>query len=336
VTVRIAVIGCGYWGPNLIRNLAEILDVQLSACCDLDRARLLPIARRYPSVEITDDVHHVLKRPDIDAVAIATPVSTHYPLAKEALLAGKHVFLEKPMVRTVAQAEDLIEIAAKQERVLLVDHVFVYTGAVQKIKQIIDSGDLGRIYYYDSIRVNLGLFQPDVNVIWDLATHDIAIIDYLVQQEARSVSAIGAGHIDRQHENIAFITCYYPDDVIGHVNVNWLAPVKVRRMLIGASKKMIVYDDLEQSDKVKVYDSGVDSVPDPERIHQARVGYRMGDVHIPQIDRTEALRRVCEHFARCILRGEKPITDGAAGLRVLRTLEAAQRSVEARGAEVFL
>ncbi len=228
------------------------------------------------------------------------------------------------------------ERAARQERVLLVDHVFVYTGAVQKIKQLIDAGDLGRIYYYDSVRVNLGLFQNDVNVIWDLATHDIAIFDYLMRQKPQAVSAVGLSHIDGQPENIAYITCYHPDDVIGHLHVNWLAPVKVRRILIGASRKMIVYDDLEPSEKVKVYEAGVDAIPDEDRVRQARVGYRMGDVHIPQLERTEALRRACEHFAHCIVNRETPLTDGEAGLRVLRILEAAQRSVESRGGEILL
>lgn len=334
--IRVAVVGCGYWGPNLIRNLAEIEAFQLTACCDLDRKRLQPIARRYPNVELVTDAQLLLERKDIDAVAIVTPVATHHALARQALLAGKHVFLEKPMARTVAQAQDLIAIAARQERVLLVDHVFVYTGAVQKIKQLIDAGDLGRIYYYDSVRVNLGLFQNDVNVIWDLATHDIAIFDYLMRQKPQAVSAVGLSHIDGQPENIAYITCYHPDGVIGHLHVNWLAPVKVRRILIGASRKMIVYDDLEPSEKVKVYEAGVDAIPDEDRVRQARVGYRMGDVHIPQLERTEALRRACEHFAHCIVNRETPLTDGEAGLRVLRILEAAQRSVESRGGEILL
>ncbi len=334
--IRAAVVGCGYWGPNLIRNFAEIGAFRLTACCDSDRERLELIGRRYPNVDLETEVQRLLDRRDIDAVAIATPVSTHHALAKQALLAGKHVLLEKPMARTVAEAEDLIETAARQERVLLVDHVFVYTGAVQKIKQLIESGDLGRIYYYDSVRVNLGLFQHDVNVIWDLATHDLAIFDYLMDREPLAVSAIGLSHIDHQPENIAYITCYYPNDIIGHLHVNWLAPVKVRRILIGASRKMIIYDDLEPSEKVKVYEAGVDAIPNEDRLLQARIGYRMGDVHIPQLDRTEALRRVCEHFARCIVNGDTPLTDGAAGLRVLRILDAAGRSVEFRGREIPL
>jgi predicted dehydrogenase len=332
--IRVAVVGCGYWGPNLVRNVAELDSFRLTACCDVDAKRLQLIARRYPNVEITADVGILMERKDIDAVVIATPISTHHALARQALLAGKHVLLEKPMTRTVEQAEDLIAIATRLERVLLVDHVFVYAGAVQKIKQLIDGGDLGRIYYYDSVRVNLGLFQNDVNVIWDLATHDIAIFDYLVRQHPRAVSAIGLSHIGGQPENIAYITCYYPDGIIGHLHVNWLAPVKMRRILIGASRKMIVYDDLEPSEKVKVYDAGVDAIPDEDRVRQARIGYRMGDVYIPQLDRTEALRRVCEHFAHCITNRETPLTGGEAGLRVVRILEAAQRSAESRGGEI--
>lgn len=334
--IRIAVVGCGYWGPNVARNLAEIEAFQLAACCDHDGKRLRPIARRYPNVELTTDADVLLERKDIDAIAIVTPVATHHALARQALLAGKHVFLEKPMASTVAQAQDLIEIAARQERVLLVDHTYVYSGAVQKIKQLIDSGDLGNIYYYDSVRVNLGLFRHDVNVIWDLATHDIAIFDYLLRKTPQAVSAIAHSHIDRQPENIAYITCYYPHGVIGHLHVNWLAPVKERRILIGASRKMIVYDDLEPSEKVKVYEAGVDVIPGEDRVRQVRIGYRKGDVHVPQLDRTEALRRACEHFAHCITNGEIPLSGGEAGTRVLQILEAAQRSVECRGKEVAL
>ena len=334
--IRVAVIGCGYWGPNLIRNFSEIDRFHLAACCDLDGTRLQAVARRYPHVDVTTDARTVFDRRDIDAVAIATPVSTHYLLAKDALLAGKHVLLEKPMTRTAAEAEELIETAARQERILLVDHIFTYAGAVRKIKEICDSGELGRIYYYDAVRINLGLFQHDVNVMWDLAAHDIAIMDYLVGQAPSTVSAVGASHITQQRENIAYITCQYPGGVIGHVHANWLAPVKVRRMLIGASRKMIVYDDLELSEKVKVYDSGVDGTPDPEDLLQARIGYRMGDVYIPQLDRTEALRRVCEHFADCILDYRPSLSGGDAGLRVLRVLEAAQRSLESRGREIAL
>lgn len=332
--IRIAVIGCGYWGPNLIRNLAELDVYQLVACCDLREERLRPIARRYPYVETLASPERVLGRSDIDAVAIATPISTHYQLAKQALLAGKHVLVEKPLTRTAEQAEDLIQTARKAARVLMVDHVFVHTGAVQKIRQIIDNGELGDIYYVDAVRVNLGLFQTDVNVIWDLAVHDISIIDYLMGDQPLAVSAIGASHIDHKLENIAYIGCRYPKGVLGHIHVNWLAPVKVRRMLVGGSRKMIVYDDLEPSEKVKVYEAGVQMISDPMEIQQAKIGYRMGDVHVPQLDRAEALRRVCEHFAECITGGRQPLTDGEAGLRVVSVLEAVQRSLDSGGKEI--
>jgi predicted dehydrogenase len=334
--IRAAVIGCGYWGPNLVRNLADIDAFQLVACCDLREDRLAPIARRYPAVEVMTSADQVLTRRDVDAVAIATPISTHHALAKQALRSGKHVLLEKPFTRTPAEAEDLIATARQEERVLMVDHVFVYTGAVIKIKELLDSGELGTLYYFDSVRANLGLFQHDVNVIWDLAVHDISILEYLLKDRPRAVSAIGVSHIDHEHENIAYVVCHYPGNVLGHVHVNWLAPLKVRRTLIGGSRKMIVYDDVEPSEKVKVYEAGIETISDPAEILRARIGYRMGDVYAPQLDRTEGLRRVCEHFAECIDTGQRPLTDGEAGLRVVRVLDAAQRSLEAGGRIVAL
>ncbi len=330
--IRIGVIGYGYWGPNLVRNFAEAPDAEVVAVADLKQDRLDLVRRRYPGVEATNDLQRVLRHPDIDAVAIATPVSTHYPLALEALEAGKHVIIEKPMTATSEESLRLIDAADRRDLVLMVDHTFVYTGAVRKIRQLIDEGSLGEIYYYDSTRVNLGLFQHDVDVIWDLAVHDLAIMDYILPESPVEISATGIGHVDGATENIAYVTAFYACPLIAHLNVNWLSPVKVRRTLIGGSKRMIVYDDIESSEKVKIYDKGVNVKNGPESRYKLMVSYRSGDMYAPQIDITEALRLVAQHFTDCIDRGVTPLTDGHAGLRVVSVLEAATRSMRNHGA----
>lgn len=328
--ISIGVIGYGYWGPNWVRNLAELPDVRLAAVCDLRPERLALVSARYPTVHVTTDVHELLHSPRVDAVVIATPVASHFALAMLALRAGKHVLLEKPLTTTSAEAEALIEEAARRGLTLMVDHTFVYTGAVRKMKELIDAGRLGEIFYYDSVRVNLGLFQHDVNVLWDLAVHDLSIMDYLLDAQAVAVSATGTAHINGL-EDMAYLTCFFPGKLIAHLHVNWLAPVKVRRTLIGGAQQMVVYDDLEPSEKVKVYNRGVDTTAGPEGVYQMLVGYRTGDMWAPQLDMTEALRGEAAHFVECVATGRRPLTDGEAGLRVVQILEAASRSLRQRG-----
>jgi predicted dehydrogenase len=334
--IRIGVIGYGYWGPNLVRNFVETPDIQVIAVADMRQDRLDLLQRRYPGVGVTKDYRDILRNPKIEAVAISTPVSTHFPLALEALQAGKHVLVEKPMTTTSQEALRLIDEADRRNLVLMVDHTFVYTSAVRKIRELIDKGSLGDIYYYDSTRVNLGLFQQDVDVIWDLAVHDLSIMEYILPESPVEVSATGIGHVSGAAENIAYVTAFYESSLIAHLNVNWLSPVKIRRTLIGGSKRMIVYDDIETSEKVRVYDKGVVVKNGPESLYKLLVSYRSGDMYAPQIDVTEALRVEAQHFADCIRDGTTPITDGHAGLRVVSVLEAATRSMKDHGRSVQL
>jgi len=334
--VRIGIIGCGYWGPNLVRNFAETTGVAVAAVTDLRPERLDLIRRRYPSIKTTTDHREVIDDPGIDAIAIATPVSTHFTLAMQALAAGKHVLVEKPMAATSRQAEQLIEEAERRRVVLMVDHTFVYTGAVRKMKELIDADQLGRIYYYDSVRVNLGLFQHDVNVLWDLAVHDLSILGHVLPVQPCAVSATGISHVPGGPENIAYLTLFFEQNLIAHIHVNWLAPAKVRRTLIGGSRKMIIYDDVEPSEKVKVYDKGISINNGTDGLYKMLISYRAGDMWAPQLDITEALRTEAEHFVQCIERGATPITSGRAGLEVVRVLEAGARSLKKRGRLVEL
>jgi predicted dehydrogenase len=334
--IGIGVIGYGYWGPNLVRNFAEIPGSRVIAVSDLRAERLAPVQARYPSVKTTSDHRDLFSDPSIDAIAIATPVSTHFELALQALQAGKHVLVEKPLTATSDQAMRLIDEAQRRNKVLMVDHTFVYTGAVRKIRELVESASLGDIYYYDSVRVNLGLFQHDVNVIWDLAVHDLSIMNYVLPFKPRSVSATGISHVAGEPENIAYLTIFFDNGVIGHIHVNWLAPVKIRRTLIGGSQKMIVYDDLEPSEKIKVYDKGITVNKNPESVYKMLVGYRSGDMWAPNLDGTEALRTEAIHFVNCIEKGEQVITNGEAGLRVVRILEAATQSMRKYGEPVAL
>jgi predicted dehydrogenase len=333
--INIAVIGYGYWGPNLVRNFQETRDVCVVSCYDRDPERLALVKSKFPSIEVTTHYEDVLKNPSIDAVAISTPVGTHYELARRALEHGKHVLVEKPLTKSVAEAEKLVDLAARQRLTLMVDHTFIYTGAVRKMKEIVDGGDLGVIYYFDSVRINLGLVQRDVNVIWDLAPHDISILEHLVCEEPVSVCANGACHIGNGIENIAYLTVYFNSGLIAHFHNNWISPVKIRTLLIGGSKKTILYDDMESSEKVKVYDRGID-VLNPEGVHDARVSYRLGDMWAPKLDTCEALRLVASEFADCISTGRTPHTDGIAGLNVVKILEASEMSIKHRGREVKL
>lgn len=329
--IRVGVIGYGYWGPNLARNFAEIPGARLVAVGDVREDRLAQAKARHPAIRTTSSVREVLESTDVDAVVVATPVESHFDLAMGALCAGKHVLVEKPLTSSSEQARRLIEAAARHRRILMVDHTFVYSSAVRKIEELISGNVLGRIYYYDAVRVNLGLFRHDVNVVWDLAMHDLAIMDYALPGRPRAVAATGVSHVPGEPENIAYLTLFYGEDLIAHVHVNWLAPLKVRRALIGGSDKMIVYDDIEPSEKVKVYDKGITLNGNGESTYTMLVGYRTGDMWAPQLDVTEALRTEATHFIQCIERDERPITDGAAGLRVIELLEAADRSMKERG-----
>jgi len=332
-TTKIGVIGCGYWGPNLLRNFAENEAAQLRWICDLDEDRLNAMGRRYPVAQTTSDYRRLLDDDELDAVAVVTPVATHFAIAKEFLRAGKHVLIEKPLTAGVAEAEELIELAEVNKRTLMVDHTFVYTGAVRKMKEIVSSGELGDLLYFDSVRINLGLFQRDINVLWDLAPHDLSIMDYLIERQPEGLSAIGSCHIEAGIENIAYLIMKFPDDFIAHFHFNWLAPVKIRHTLIAGSSKMILYDDIEPTEKVRIYDKGVTAnrVGDREADYQTLVSYRTGDVWAPKLDTTEALRYVAAEFLDSIRLGRPPLTDGRAGLRVVRLLEAAQQSIKNGG-----
>lgn len=333
--IRIAIFGYGYWGPNLTRNLVDHPDCQLVAISDTRSDRLAEAQRRYLGVETCQDASDLLERSDIDAVVIATPPRSHFELALAALQRGKHVFVEKPLAGSSEQAERLIEEAERRRLILMVDHTFVYTGAVRKICELVRKPDFGEIYYYDSVRVNLGIFQPDFNIVWDLAVHDLSIIDTLVRQPIRAVSATGMNHFNGV-ENIAYMTLFFDGPLIAHVGLNWLSPVKVRQILIGGSRKMIVYDDVEPSEKVKVYDKSVEvsTSTTPENVRRYLMSYRSGDMWAPRLDTTEALRNAVGQFVQSIETGESPLTDGQAGLRVIGTLEAATESIRRRGSPV--
>lgn len=333
--VRVGVVGCGYWGPNIIRNFSALRDCELRVICDSNAGRLEPFGRRYPSARTEGDFAAMIADPELDAVAICTPVHTHYPLAKAALEAGKHVLMEKPLTHSSESAQTLVDLAKDRGLTIMVDHTFIYSGAVQKIKSIIDSGEIGDILYFDSVRINLGLFQHDINVVWDLAPHDLSIMDYLLGRAPVWVSAIGSKHFGKL-ENLAYLSMKFDDSLIAHFHVNWLAPVKLRSTVIGGSKRMIVYDDLAPSEKIKVYDKGVTVNGDKTERDKVLIDYRTGDMFAPKIDKTEPLEAVCRHFVECIQNGTTPLTDGEAGLRVVRILEAAQRSIERNGERVNL
>ncbi|MCX8022626.1 MAG: Gfo/Idh/MocA family oxidoreductase [Syntrophorhabdaceae bacterium] len=333
--LKVGVIGYGYWGPNIVRNFMSLDEAKVVYVCDLLDDMLKKAKKVYPSVSITKNYEDICLAKDIDVVAIVTPVFTHYEMAKKALLNGKHVFVEKPFTYTVEQAEELIEIAEKRNLKIMVDHTFLFTGSVRKIKEIIDSGMLGRLFYFDSVRVNLGLFQHDVNVIWDLAPHDLSIMDYLISSKPTHVSATGAAHFNSELEDLAYMTFYFKDNMIAHFNVNWLSPVKVRTTMIGGNKKMLLWNDIEEDQKIKIYDKGVDVVS-REGVYELLVNYRSGDIWVPKVDKTEALKVETTHFVDCVLNNKTPISDGEMGLRVVRMLAAANKSLSERGRLVEL
>lgn len=334
--INVGVVGYGYWGPNLVRNFAETPGAQVKAVADLDSQKLALVQRRYPGVKTTGRLEDLLEDPWIDAIAIATPVSTHFDLGMKALKAGKHLWLEKPLAESVDKAKRLVDEADRLQKVLIVDHTFIYTDAVRKMGELVRNGDLGQVYYYDSTRLNLGLFQRDVSVISDLAVHDFSILDYLLQEHPAAISASGTNHFPGTPENLAFVTVFYDSGTIGHANVSWLAPVKVRQILLGGSKKMLAYDDLEPSEKIKVYDKGVNLVEDPDQVREMRIGYRTGDMWAPKVSMTEALRVEGEHFVDCIEHSKTPQTDGRLGLRVVELMEAAHRSMRQKGETCYL
>ena len=331
---QIGVIGYGYWGPNIVRNFSALDDCKVAVVADKREDSLRRVKQAHENVEVTTDTSAVLSAAYIDAVAIVTPVCTHFSLAKEALENGKHVFVEKPFTCNPAQAEELIELADRKNLKIMVDHTFLFTGAVKKIRQLVDENVLGDLYYYDSMRVNLGLFQHDVNVIWDLAPHDLAIMDYVIKEKAEAVVATGATHLNG-NKDVAYITVYFPHNVIAHINVNWLSPVKVRTTLIGGEKKMLVWNDLEADEKIKVYDRGVE-MTSREGVYDLLVSYRSGDMWAPKVDQVEALKVELQHFLNCISNNETPLNDGSAGLRVVKMLDAADRSVKNRGELTYL
>jgi predicted dehydrogenase len=333
--LRVGVVGCGYWGPNLVRNFQLLEGCQVSAVCDLDPARVEAVRRLYPTIRAARDFQDLLDDPAIDAVVICTPVGAHYPLARAALEAGKHVLVEKPLTDSSASAQALVELAEQRGRVLQVDHTFIYTGAVRKVREIVESGAVGELLYLDFVRVNLGLFQEDVNVLWDLGPHDVSVLTHLVGRRPSWVSAVGSAHYGVLEDQV-YVTIQYEGSLIAHLHLNWLAPVKIRSTLIGGTKRMIVYDDLEPSEKVRVYEKGVTLAGDAGSRARALVDYRLGDMFAPHIDKTEPLSLVCRSFRDAIESGTQPLTSGRAGLEVVRILEAAQASIRKLGERVSL
>lgn len=331
--VRVGVIGYGYWGPNIVRNLHTVDDCHVAAVCDRSPDALRRAAKLYPGVHLTTDFNEILTSPDIDAVAVITPVWTHFDLAKAALENGKHVFVEKPLTSTSRQAEQLVELAERRGLTLMVDHTFLFCGAVKKIREVVDAGVLGPLYYFDSTRVNLGLFQHDVSVVWDLAPHDLSVMGYVIPDKPEAVVATGGRHLNG-HADMAFITVYFPGSIVAHINVNWLSPVKVRTTLIGGKDKMLVWNDLEADEKIKVYDKGVEMRG--ESVHDLLVSYRTGDVWAPRVQQSEALKVELTYFIDCIKQRQVPHNDGVAGMKVVKLLEAAEQSLNARGQLVVL
>ncbi len=334
--LKIAVIGCGYWGRNLIRNFSALDEVELKAVCDFDLTALSRIKRNYPAVDLKPSFQDVVNDPRIDAIVIATPVSTHYPFARTALLAGKHVLVEKPLATSTSQVLDLIELAEKRSKVLMVDHTFLYTDAVRRVKSWIEAGEIGGLLYFDAVRISLGLVPSEINVLWDLGAHDFSILSFLCGRDPVSITATGRKHLGHPFESLAYVLADFDDNLIAHFHLNWLAPVKVRRMLIGGSKKMIVYDDMENCEKVRVYDKVISMNHDPEHRERLLTGYRSGDMLAPNLDTGEALRCMAQEFVQSIRDKRAPVSDGYSGYRVVRLLEAAQRSMEMDGRPVEL
>jgi predicted dehydrogenase len=332
--MKIAVIGCGYWGPNLVRNFIQSNKIEQVICCDLDQKRLDRMKGLYPSVEILKDFKELLDRPDLDAVVIATPVKTHHPIAKEFLSHGKHVLVEKPFTHSYDTALELIKLAEEKQKVLMVDHTYEYTAAVNKIRSIIENGELGKILYISCVRANLGLFQPDINVVWDLAPHDISTILYITEEPPTSVNCQGKAHFHSEIEDVATTTLNFRNGVIAFIHSSWLDPNKIRRTTIVGSRRMLVYDDIEPQEKIKIFDKGVEVPPYYDTYAEFHFSYRYGDIHSPRIEDYEPLKKECEHFITCIQKGMCPLSDGYSGLRVVSILEAANKSMKQKGKAV--
>jgi predicted dehydrogenase len=333
--VNIGIVGYGYWGPNLVRNFSSVPNSKVQYVTDLRKERLELVNRHYPSLLTTTNVDDLLNDASLDAIVIATPVFLHFDLAKKALQKGKHVLIEKPMTASSAEANELIELAQKNNKALMVDHTFLYTGAVRKMKQLVESNELGKINYYDSTRINLGLFQPDVNVVWDLAPHDISILYYLIEERPVSVSATGISHLKNGIENIAYVTLNFQSNMIAHFSASWSSPVKIRKILVGGDKKMILFDDLELTEKIKVYDTGYSAKTDEDK-RKILVDYRVGDIHIPKVEMKEALAGMASDFINAIMNGSEPVSNWKSGLDVVKVLEASQTSIKQNGKEVKL
>ncbi len=335
IMIQVGVIGYGYWGPNIVRNFNGLDGSKVVAVCDLNKEPLKKVKKVYPDLWVTTKSDELICSPGVDVVAVVTPVFTHFELAQKALKMGKHILVEQPFTYTAAEAEKLIELAEKKKLKIMVDHTLLFTGAVRKIKRLIDDGTLGDLCYFDSMRVNLGLFQHDVNVVWDLAPHDLAIIDYLIKEKPTAVVATGEAHYNRGLEDISYITIYFPNNIIAHVNVNWLSPVKVRTTLIGGLKKMLVWNDLDPDEKIKVYDKGVD-IKTKKGVYNLLVSYRSGDMWAPRVEQGEALKLLAENFIESINKGGTPVSDGLAGFRVVKMLEAADKSLKKKGGIIYL
>ena len=329
--VRIGVIGCGYWGPNLIRNFSHLKGSQVLMCADLSEDRLSHMRSLYPQIETTTDYRRVLGRKDVDAVVVATPPETHVKLTVEALRAGKHVFVEKPLALSSADGTAMVDEAVKTKRVLMVGHTFVYTAAVNKIKEVIASGELGEVFYISTTRVNLGIFQENINVVWDLAPHDVAILNYILDAAPESVATQASCNIRKNIEDVAFLTLRYPGDVLAHVHVSWLNPNKIRSTTVVGSKKMLVYDDVSALEKIRIYDKGVTVTPHYDTFGEFNLSYRYGDILIPRLDDAEPLKVACQHFVECVKSGTAPRSSGVHGLNVVRVLEAAVASMREDG-----
>ena len=335
MTINVGVIGLGYWGPNIVRNIHTEPESKLVICCDINAGRCQKMAQLYPGIELTQEMEDVFGHAELEAVAIATPVNTHYALVKQALTRGKHVLVTKPLTSDIGQAQELVDLADEKRLVLLVDHTFIYHPAVEKLKDVIVRGELGDLYYFDSVRINLGLFQHDVSVVWDLAPHDISIMEYLIDRPVQWVQAVGARHAGQKVESMAYITVQFADNILAHSHVNWLTTTKIRTVIVGGSRRMAVYDDNLVTEKVKIYDKGV-TLNSIEGLYEANVQYRNGDMFAPAIASTEALGREVKHFIYCIQQGKRPITDGNAGLGVVRILAAAQESIRKDGQRIYL
>lgn len=332
----VGVIGCGYWGPNLVRNFNQLPISRVKYCCDLEDSRLSHMKTLYPNITVTKRFEDLIEDPEVKAIAIATPVSTHFPIGKACLEGGKHVLIEKPLASSISEAEGLVEAAEKAGRVLFSGHTFVYNAAVQKMKELVEAGELGETFYVSSIRVNLGLFQEDINVIWDLAPHDISILNYIFGGQPATVATFAKSYIRQGIEDVAFLVLQYPGNIVAHIHVSWLDPCKIRRTTLVGSKKMLVYDDTSTLEKIRVYDKGVTIQPHYDTFGEFQLSYRFGDIIVPKINEVEPLKAECTHFIECMRSGDRPRSDGHAGLSVVRVVERACESAKLGGAPLAL